>query len=216
MSDFKIRRLMLSYDESPTQTVFQGGNMVSKGTILIIALFVLISFIQISCKGENGNDASGVSKSSSAEEAAYKDPFAYCAAVGTVDSPDSRYVGPKMPEAIVVGLKKAFGVTEGAPPDVFERGTYWRCMDGKVYACNVGANLPCTEKADTSREPNQGMKEWCDSNQDSEFVPAFAAGRATVYEWRCTGNEPTIVKEINKPDSAGYISNIWYEISPMP
>jgi hypothetical protein len=188
--------------------------MITKGNIVIIASFVLISFIQLSCKGEKGDDDSNVSKSGSAEETSYKDPFAYCAAVGTVDSPDSRYVGPKMPEAIATGLKKAFGAPESAPPDVFEQGTYWRCMDGKVYACNVGANLPCTEKADTSRVPNQGMKEWCESNQDSDFIPAFASGRATIYEWRCTRNEPTIVKEINKPDAAGYISNIWYEISP--
>lgn len=188
--------------------------MVSKGTILIITLFVLVSFIQISCKGENGNEASEVSNSSSADETTYKDPFAYCAAVGTIDTPDSRYAGPKMPEAIMSGLKKAFGAPESAPPDVFERGTYWRCMDGKVYACNVGANLPCTEKADTSRMPNQGMKEWCKSNPDSDFIPAYASGRSTVYEWRCTAGEPEIVKEINKPDAAGYISNIWYEITP--
>ncbi len=190
--------------------------MVTKGAILIIATFVLISisFLQLSCKGEKRGDDSEISKSSSAEETTYKDPFAYCKAVGTVDSPDSRYVGPKMPASIVAGLKKAFGAPESAPPDVFEQGTYWRCMDGRVYACNVGANLPCTEKADTSREPNQGMKEWCKSNRDSSFIPAYAAGRSTVYEWRCTAGEPEIIKQINKPDAAGYISNIWYEISP--
>jgi hypothetical protein len=188
--------------------------MITKGTILIIASFMLLSFIQLSCKGEKGGDDSTVSKSGSEEMATYKDPFAYCNAVGTVDSPDSRYVGQKMPEVIVVGLKKAFGAPEGAPPDVFEHGTYWRCMNGKVYACNVGANLPCTEKADTSRLPNEGMKEWCKSNPDSDFIPAYASGRSTTYEWKCTAGEPEIVKEINKPDAAGYISNIWYEISP--
>jgi hypothetical protein len=187
--------------------------MVTKGIIVIIASFALISLIQISCKSEKRDDDSDVSKSGSEEETTYKDPFAYCKAVGTVDSPDSRYVGPKMPEAIVLGVRKAFGAPADAGLDVFERGTYWRCMDGKVYACNVGANLPCTEKADTSREPNEGMKEWCESNPDSEFIPAYASGRSTVYEWRCTGGEPTIVKEINKPDATGYISNIWYEIA---
>jgi hypothetical protein len=190
--------------------------MISKGIIVIIASVALLSLIQISCKSEKRDDDSDVSRSGSEEGTTYKDPFAYCKAVGTIDSPDSRYVGPKMPEAIVLGLKKAFGAPADAPLDLFEGGTYWRCMDGNAYACNVGANLPCTEKADTSREPNQGMKEWCESNQDSEFIPAFASGRATVYEWRCTGNEPTIVKEINKPDAAGYISDIWYEIKPKP
>lgn len=190
--------------------------MMTKGIIVIIALFAFISFIQISCKSEKRDDDSDVSKSGSEGVTTYKNPFAYCKAVGTIDSPDSRYVGPKMPEAIVLGLKKAFGAPADAPLDVFERGTYWRCMDGKVYACNVGANLPCTEKADTSRAPNQGMKDWCKSNSESEFIPAYASGRSTVYEWRCTGGEPSILKEVNKPDSAGYISNIWYEINPEP
>jgi hypothetical protein len=188
--------------------------MITGRIFVIIASFVLLLSIQISCKSEKHDKDSYVSNSGSAEETTYKDPFAYCDAVGTVDSPDTRYVGLKVPEAIVAGLKKAIGVAESAPPDVFEQGTYWRCMDGKVYACNVGANLPCTEKADTSRAPNQGMKEWCESNQDSAFIPAFASGRATIYEWRCTGNKPTIVKQINKPDAAGYISSIWYKISP--
>lgn len=188
--------------------------MITRRMFVIIASFVLLLSIQISCKSEKHDKDPDVSKPGSEEGNTYKDPFAYCKAVGTIDSPDSRYTGPKTPEAIVVGLKKAFGAPEGAPLDVFERGTYWRCMDGSVYACNVGANLPCTEKADTSRVPNQGMKEWCESNRDSDFIPAFASGRATIYEWRCTGNEPTIVKEVNKPDAAGYISNIWYEISP--
>lgn len=188
--------------------------MFTKRIIVIIGSFMLISAVQLSCKGEKGDNDSEISKSSSGGGATYKDPFAYCAAVGTIDSPDSRYVGPKMPEAIVIGLKNAFGAPQGAPPDVFERGTYWRCMNGKVYACNVGANLPCTEKADTSRVPNQGMKEWCKSNPDSDFIPAYASGRSTIYEWKCKGGEPEIFKQINKPDTAGYISNIWYEISP--
>jgi hypothetical protein len=190
--------------------------MHSKTLVVVILTFMLTSLIQISCKGEKRDDNSHVSKSGSEEETAFKDPFAYCKAVDTIDSPDSRYVGPKLPEAIVLGLRKAFGAPADAPSDVFERGTYWRCMDGKVYACNVGANLPCTEKADRSREPNQGMKDWCKSNPGSEFIHAYASGRSTVYEWRCTGGEPTLVKEINKPDAAGYISNIWYEISPEP
>ena len=188
--------------------------MITRGIILIIASFMLVALVLLSCKGETRDESSEVSRADSEVETTYKDPFAYCKAVGTVDSPDSRYVGPKTPETIVLGLRKAFGAPADAPLDVFERGTYWRCMDGKVYACNVGANLPCTEKADTSREPNQGMKDWCKSNPDSEFIPAYASGRSTVYEWKCEGENPAIVKQINKPDAAGYISDIWYEISP--
>lgn len=189
---------------------------MSRHFILVIAPLVVISLMQLSCRRNKGTDRRDVSKSGSGEQTKYEDPFSYCRLVDTVDSPDPRYVGPNVPEEIAAGLMKAIGAPEGAPPDVFEGGTSWRCMDGKVYACNAGANLPCAEKADTSREPNQGMREWCESNNDAEFIPAFASGRSTVYEWRCAGNEPKIVKEANKPDAAGYLSNIWYEISPEP
>jgi hypothetical protein len=39
----------------------------------------------------------------SGQLATFTDPFAYCAAVGTVDAPDSRYTGPKVPEAVAQG-----------------------------------------------------------------------------------------------------------------
>ena len=153
-------------------------------------------------------------KKDSKTEQTYTDPFAYCKAVGNVDSPDPRYVGPKVPEVIARGLQKAFGVPESAPLDPLLRGTYWRCMNGNIYACNVGANLPCEEKADTKREPNQGMTSYCESNPDSEIIPAYASGRATIYEWKCRGKQPEIVREVTKPDAAGYISDMWYEINP--
>jgi hypothetical protein len=39
-----------------------------------------------------------------AEVASFSDPFAYCAAVGTADTPGPRYTGPAMPEAVARGL----------------------------------------------------------------------------------------------------------------
>ena len=34
----------------------------------------------------------------------FDDPFSYCAAVGTIDSPDSQYIGPKLPDSIVKAM----------------------------------------------------------------------------------------------------------------
>jgi hypothetical protein len=188
--------------------------MIKLGIGSVGALILLLTISLVSCKSETIESDSEASRAIPGTETTYTDPFAYCKAVGTIDEPDLRYVGTKLPEAIALGLRKAFGAPSDAPLDVFERGTYWRCMDGKVYACNVGANLPCQEKADSSRQPNEGMKEWCESSPDSEFIPAYASGRATIFGWRCNGTEPKVVKEITKPDAAGYISNIWYEIKP--
>jgi len=154
------------------------------------------------------------SPSPATEQGQFTDPFAYCAAVSTMDTPDARYTGPETPEAVVKGLRKVLETPDDVPMEPFVAGTFWRCMDGKVWACFVGANLPCTEKADTSRTPTPDMADFCKANPTSDFIPAYITGRATVYEWRCTNGVPEIVKQIVEPDAQGFQSNIWYEISP--
>ncbi len=144
----------------------------------------------------------------------FTDPFAYCAAVGTIDAPDSRYTGLKVPETIARGLQKAFGVPPTAPLAPFLEHSFWRCMAGKVYACTVGANLPCQDKADTRRTPNIGMIKFCQANPGADQIPSVASGRTTIYAWRCTKGSPTIVREVAQPDAQGFLSSIWYEIPP--
>lgn len=144
----------------------------------------------------------------------FTDPFMYCAAVGTVDQPDARWAGPKVPEAVVEGLIQAAGMPENAPRDLLARTSYWRCMDGHVYACFVGANLPCAVKADTRRTPTPAMWLYCDQNPDADNIPAYVTGRETVYQWRCIRNQPTVVRQVAKPDRRGFIKNIWYRIDP--
>ncbi len=148
------------------------------------------------------------------QAATFSDPFAYCAAVGTVDEPEARYVGPKTPDVVVKGVMKASGASADAPVELFARGTFWRCMDGKVYACFVGANLPCTSKADTSRTPTADEKDFCTANPNADVVPAVVTGRETVYEWRCKDGAPEIVRQVFTPDARGFISDFWYALSP--
>jgi hypothetical protein len=147
-------------------------------------------------------------------QSTFTDPFVYCAAVGTVDAPDSRYTGPKVPEAVARGLKRAIGVPANAPLESFLRNTFWRCMDGRVYACTVGANFPCQERADTSRMPGQGVVDFCKNNPQAEVIPAVVTGRTTVYEWKCTKATPEVVRQFAHPDARGFLSNIWYAINP--
>ncbi len=148
--------------------------------------------------------------------ATFSDPFAYCAAAGTVDEPDARYTGPKTPDVIVKGVLKASGASPDAPVEVFAQGTFWRCMDGKVYACTVGANLPCTSKADTSRTPTADEKDFCTANPNADVVPAVVTGRETVFEWRCKDGSPEIVRQVFTPDARGFISDFWYALSQNP
>jgi hypothetical protein len=147
------------------------------------------------------------------EEATFTDPFAYCAAVGTIDSPDARYTGPKMPDDLAKALRTASGGAEDAPLDMFKEGGYWRCVDGKVYACTVGANLPCAEKANTDRTPTDAENEYCQENPDSDMIPAAVTGHETIYDWHCKGKTAEAGQEIFHVDARGFITEIWYQIS---
>jgi hypothetical protein len=149
----------------------------------------------------------------SAAEQRFDDPFAYCAAVGTIDPPDARYVGPRGSDAIAKGLEVALGMTEDAPLEPFRERSTWRCMARKVYACTFGANLPCREKADISRTPTSGMSAFCRYNPSAGFVPIAVTGRATVYAWRCAGDTPAIQRQVTEPDASGYLADAWYEIA---
>ncbi len=146
--------------------------------------------------------------------ATFADPFAYCAAVGNADTPGPPYSGPEKPDAVMQGLRKVLQIPDTEPPDQFARSTFWRCMGGKVYACNVGANIPCGEKADVQRTPAPALGEFCTANPNADVIPAGVTGRATIYEWRCVNGAPQVVKAVTTPDPRGYLALFWYEIPP--
>ncbi|MBV8675453.1 MAG: hypothetical protein JOZ33_18670, partial [Acidobacteriaceae bacterium] len=72
----------------------------------------------------------------------FSDPVPYCRAVGTIDKPDARYTGPRLPVWMAEKLN--------LKPDQ-AKFMEWRCADGQVLACLYGANIPCDSKAITSR-----------------------------------------------------------------
>jgi hypothetical protein len=147
--------------------------------------------------------------------AAYTDPFAYCAAVGTIDAPDTTYTGPQVPQSVAEGLQAALNAPD-TPLEMLQNGSSWRCMDGEVYACFVGANLPCDAQANTDRTPTQEEIDFCKQSPNSDFIPAVVTGRETVYEWRCRDGAPEIVRQVSQPDAQGFLSEIWYKISSTP
>lgn len=176
-------------------------------TTLLLLPILMFGLLLASCNQQKETNSNN-------NQSTYDNPFEYCKAVENIDTPGPDYTGPKMPDVITVKLRKDMGVSESMPDDIFMDGTYWRCMGGNVYACNVGANLPCQGRGDFSKIPNQGMLNYCGENPGAEFIPMFASGRTTVYEWKCYEGTPEIVKQIAETDKAGYIKNIWYEITP--
>lgn len=141
----------------------------------------------------------------------YADPFAYCAAVGTVPAPDARYNGDAMPAVLVQAMIKGNIVTADAPPAI-QKNAVWRCADGKVKVCHRGANLPCEEMADTSGIATSEMVTFCQENKSAEVIPAAVTGRGTVFEWKCVDGKPATVKQVLQADAQGFISDFWFEL----
>jgi hypothetical protein len=146
-------------------------------------------------------------------EAAWSDPVAYCRAVGTIDVPDAQYTGPAVPDWVVRALMRAMHAPANAPVAAF-RHTAWRCLDGAVLACTTGANIPCDQKADTSHTASVGAQRFCRQNRDADVVPAYAAGRTTIFEWRCAAGDPVIARQVQDVDAAGFPSAFWHRVTP--
>lgn len=151
--------------------------------------------------------------STAPEQASFSDPFAYCAAVGTMDAPDARYTGPEMPEVIIQGMIKLGLVSADAPAD-FQSNATWRCMDNHVWVCTFGANLPCLEKADASQTPTAAMDDFCKENPTAEGIPAYVTGRATVYNWACKDGKAVAGEQVFTVDPQGFLADFWYELTP--
>jgi putative hemolysin len=118
------------------------------------------------------------------------------------------------PESIVHSMVQQ-GIVSADAPGEFQKNAVWRCMDGRVWVCHFGANLPCQEKANTSQVPTAAMQEFCTANPESESIPAAVTGRATVHEWKCAGGQPQVVRQVLEVDPRGFLADFWYELPPQ-
>lgn len=174
---------------------------------------------QGTCTFKNGHvcDAgeyfAGTCDPNTAPAQAYSDPFAYCAAVGTVDTPDARYTGEALPESVLQAMVRAEVVTADTPLEIQQHAT-WRCMEGAVWVCHFGANIPCLDKANTDQTPTAEMNKFCADDPAADNIPAAVTGHATVYAWKCSAGKPEIVRQVLNTDTQGYPVEFWYELSP--
>jgi hypothetical protein len=111
---------------------------------------------------------------------AFESPFAFCARVGADDrlgSLQGAASGAAL-GALEPYLHEALGLPRDAslPPNEI----FWRCMDGKVYVCARGANIPCDSKADPSKL-NRGAANYCRENPNAVEVPAYAPRTAAAF-----------------------------------
>jgi len=134
----------------------------------------------------------------------FTDPAAYCRAVGTIDKPDARYTGPKLPGWMAAELHMKPG--EG-------RLMEWRCAKGAVLGCRYGANIPCDAKAVTSRRPTRAIARYCRKNPGAAFVPMVVTGHETVVSWACRKERP-VATRVGAVDAQGYAKAFWRRVAP--
>ncbi len=135
-----------------------------------------------------------------ATAAVAQDLAAHCAAVRNDDR-----VEP-IPTELVSAARQALGMGSGESDAALQASTVYRCMGGRVWLCNHGANLTCG-KGDV-RRVSKGATAWCNDHLGSDVVPMAATGHATIYTWACVGSEPRIT-QAEKLDPRGFIANQW-------
>jgi len=136
-----------------------------------------------------------------------EDPFTYCSRVVTADSPAGG--SSPVPPALTPYLARALGLQ--ADVEFMAESYYWRCMDGAVYVCAIGANLPCDTKSDRAKR-NRGAENYCRENREAAFVPAFATGHDTIYEWSCSNGRGVRGRRTATLDRRGYRTVIWHKV----
>jgi hypothetical protein len=136
-----------------------------------------------------------------AHPAAAQGAAALCAKAGVDDR-----LRP-LPAELVARARKLFEIGPETSAGLVRAGTQYRCMDGKVWLCNAGANLHCG-KADLGKK-SEGADEYCRDNPGSESVPMYATGHATIYEWTCEGARARAGARIMEIDARGFIAENW-------
>lgn len=130
-----------------------------------------------------------------------KDFGAHCARVGDDDA-----LTP-LPRNLVAEARRLFELSADATDAYIRKSTFARCMGGKAWLCNVGANLVCG-KANASRV-SSAVSDYCRQNPGSGSVPMYVTGHDTIYAWECVGNEARVTDQMTTVDARGFIAENW-------
>ena len=106
--------------------------------------------------------------------------------------------------------RRAFPDAKEAPDEAELKTASYRCMDGHLMACFVGANLPCA-KIDTSKR-NRGATGYCRRHRNEDIVPMSATGHDALYTFSCVNGEARVKEQTWTLDHRGFASEIWKPI----
>ncbi len=127
-------------------------------------------------------------------------PFEYCHRVVTDDQPG------EVPASLIPAFVRAFDSMATSSANI-EGYLHFRCYQGTVMGCVVGANLNCG-KAD-ARQRSQGGDDWCQAHPNDSNIPMAATGHSTVYIWRCSGSRAVPVRRFSPVDTRGFEVMNW-------
>jgi hypothetical protein len=113
-----------------------------------------------------------------------------------------------LPAALVPAAERLFGL-HGMKAAEVVRNTVVRCVAGRVWACNYGANLPCGRADLAARLP--AADAWCRANPGAGFIPAYVVGHDSVYSWRCVAGVPQAGTKAAE-DGRGFFKAYWREV----
>lgn len=132
-----------------------------------------------------------------------------CARLGNDDS--IRDYDPSLRARTASAFRKLFPNAKGGPNgDSRQTQAQYRCMNGKVMVCFVGANLPCT-KMNAKRE-NPGADVFCRENPDAGSVPAYAIGHDSIHTYRCRSGKAEVTETTRQLDQRGFAKDLWIEL----
>ncbi len=127
-------------------------------------------------------------------------PRAYCARAGTDDEVRAA------PASLAADIRRLFHV-DGR---FAVRSSFYRCADGAVLVCWVGANLPCG-KANAAKEL-PAATQWCQAHENSDFIPMAVTGHDTLYSWRCAGGTAVPGAPVGPLDARGFFADYWKKV----
>ncbi len=111
-----------------------------------------------------------------------------------------------IPASLTPAINALFGIN--MPPEDAVATTVFRCVDGRMLVCTVGANLPCGP-ANTSRVPKSGVVDWCHGHPNEPSLPAAVVGHDTMFAWQCQEGVPRITRQVLDVDDQGFIKQYW-------
>lgn len=139
------------------------------------------------------------------------DPGDLCAQVGNDDH--LRPYDPSLRPDFVRAYKYLYPKTKGTLGDpLLKAQAVYRCMDRKLMACFVGANLPCG-KIDKAAS-NAGAEAFCHANPGARDVPLYASGHDSAYHFRCDGGRAVVSGPAWTLDARGFAKEVWAPLEP--